>query len=102
MKNVIKIDFLSFTLKPEVHSSSEMFVITKWTNQVLSCKAIFIKINKMHTTILARVIDEFLKNLEKCDIEEMRTKSTLVKISSVRCFLKSATPVYYQLHLNLI
>ena len=30
-----QIDFLSFTLKPEVRSSSEMFVITKWTNQVL-------------------------------------------------------------------
>ena len=57
MQNAIKIDFLSFTLKPEVHSSSEMFVITKWTNQVLSCKVIFIKMNKMHTTILARVID---------------------------------------------
>ena len=32
-----QIDFLSFTFKPEVRSSSEMFVITKWTNQVLFC-----------------------------------------------------------------
>ena len=32
-----QIDFLSFTLNPEVRSSSEMFVITKWTNKVLFC-----------------------------------------------------------------
>ena len=32
-----QIDFLIFTFKPEVRSSSEMFVITKWTNQVLFC-----------------------------------------------------------------
>ena len=32
-----QIDFLSFTFKREVCSSSEMFLITKWTNQVLFC-----------------------------------------------------------------
>ena len=30
-------DFLNFTLKPEVRSISELFVITKWTNKVLFC-----------------------------------------------------------------
>ena len=34
-KKCRQIDFLRFTLKPEVGSSSEMFVITKWTNKVL-------------------------------------------------------------------
>ena len=32
-----QIDFLSFTFKSEVRCSSEMLVITKWTNQVLFC-----------------------------------------------------------------
>ena len=32
-----QIDFLGFTSKLEVCSSSEIFVITKWTNQVLFC-----------------------------------------------------------------
>ena len=27
--------FLNFTFKPEVHSTAEMFVVTKWLNQVL-------------------------------------------------------------------
>ena len=41
----------------------------------------------------------------KCDIlkmRKMRKKSTLVKITSVWCCLKSTRPVFYQLHLNLI
>ena len=43
------------------------------------------------------------KNLEKCAIlKKMRKKSTLVKIPSGWCFLKSTRPVYYQLHLHLI
>ena len=42
------------------------------------------------------------KNLEKCDILKMRKKSTLVKMSSVLCFLESARPVYYQMNLKLI
>ena len=32
-----QIDYLSFIFKPEVRSGSKMFVITKWTNQVLFC-----------------------------------------------------------------
>ena len=32
----------------------------------------------------------------------MRKRSTLIKISSAWCFLKSATQVYYHLNLNLI
>ena len=32
-----QIDFLSFIFKLEVRGSSEMFVFTKWTNQVLFC-----------------------------------------------------------------
>ena len=39
------IDFLSFTFKPKVRSSSEMFVITKWTNQVLFCLGYLVQIN---------------------------------------------------------
>ena len=41
-----QIDFLSFTFKPEVRSS-EIFVITKWTNQVLFCMGylVHIKLN---------------------------------------------------------
>ena len=39
-----QIDFLSFTFKPEVRSSSEMFVITKWTNQVLFCLGYLVQI----------------------------------------------------------
>ena len=42
------------------------------------------------------------KNLEKCDILKMRKKSTLIKISSVWCFLKLDRPVYYRRFLNLI
>ena len=39
----------------------------------------------------------------KCDIlKKCVKKSTLAKISSVWCFLKSTRPVYYQLYLNLI
>ena len=36
--------FLSFASKPEVHSSSEMFVITKWKNHVLYCLAYLVQI----------------------------------------------------------
>ena len=36
--------FLSFASKPEVHSSGEMFVITKWTNHVLFCLAYHVQI----------------------------------------------------------
>ena len=42
------------------------------------------------------------KNLEKCDISKMCKKSTLIKISSVRCFFKLDRPVYYHRLLNLI
>ena len=42
------------------------------------------------------------KNLEKRDILKMRKKSTLIKISSVWCFLKLDIPVYYRRLLNLI
>ena len=38
-------DFLRFTFKPEVHSNSEMFVTTKWTNQVQ------IQIPRDHTSV---------------------------------------------------
>ena len=34
MQSAVKFIILRFTFKPEVHSSNEMFVITKWTNQV--------------------------------------------------------------------
>ena len=34
-----KVIFLSLTFKREVHSSSEMLVTAKWTNQVLFCLA---------------------------------------------------------------
>ena len=39
-----QIDFLSFTFKLEVRRSSEMFVITKWTNQVLFCLSYLVQI----------------------------------------------------------
>ena len=43
------------------------------------------------------------KNLEKCDIlKKMRKNSILVKMANVLSYLKSARPVYYQQHLNLI
>ena len=42
------------------------------------------------------------KNLEKCDNLKMHKLSILIKILSVLCFLESAGPVYYYLHLNLI
>ena len=37
MQSVIKLMFISFTFKQEVGSSSEIFVITKWTNQSKNC-----------------------------------------------------------------
>ena len=37
-------DFFKFCIQPEVHSSSEMFVITKWTNHVLFCLACLVQI----------------------------------------------------------
>ena len=40
------------------------------------------------------------QNLKKCEIFKRRKKSTLVKIPSVWCFLKSTRPAYYQLNLN--
>ena len=56
----------------------------------------------MILTILACATDEF-QTLEKCDsLEKMCKQSTLIKISSVWCFLRLARPVYYHLHLNLI
>ena len=46
----------------------------------------------MHLIIVACATDEFYN--EKCDIlKKMRKKSTLNKISSVLCFLKSTRPV---------
>ena len=42
-----QIDFFSFKFNPEVRSSSEMFVITKWTNQVLFCLGYLVQINKI-------------------------------------------------------
>ena len=39
-----QIDFLRFIFKPEVPSSSAMFVITKWTNQVLFCLSYLVQI----------------------------------------------------------
>ena len=42
------------------------------------------------------------KNLEKCDILKMRKKSTLIKISSVWCFLKLDGAAYYHRLLNMI
>ena len=37
IQNAINFDFLSFTFKPEVRSSHEMFIVTKWTNRDLLC-----------------------------------------------------------------
>ena len=42
------------------------------------------------------------KNLDKCDILKMRKQSTLIKVLSVSCLLKSSRAVYYHVHLNLI
>ena len=39
-----QINFLSFTFKPEVRSSIEKFVITKWTNQVVCCLGYLVQI----------------------------------------------------------
>ena len=75
-----EIDFLSFTFKPEVRSKKEMFVITKWTNQVLFCLGYLVYIKKK------KCIQMYFKNLKKCDILKMRKKSTLVERSSVLCF----------------
>ena len=36
-----QIDFYSFTFKPKVLNSREMFIITKWTNQVLTGVRLF-------------------------------------------------------------
>ena len=44
MQSTVKLT-LSFTFKPEVRSSSsEMFVITKWTNPVLFCLGYLVQI----------------------------------------------------------
>ena len=45
-----QIDFFSLTFKPEVRSSSEVFGITKWTNQVLFCWAILFNYNNLSTS----------------------------------------------------
>ena len=42
------------------------------------------------------------KNLEKCDVLKNAKKSSLIKSSSVWCLLKSARPVYCQLHFALL
>ena len=55
----------------------------------------------MISTILACAADEFQKS-RKIRYLKMRKQSTLIKISSVWCFLKSARLVYYNMHLNLI
>ena len=44
MQSTVKLTFLSFTFKSEVRSRSEMFVITKRTNQVLFCLGYLVKI----------------------------------------------------------
>ena len=54
-----QIHFLSFPFKPEVRSSSEMFVITKCTNQVLFSLSYHVKIIKIHSTRFARATDVF-------------------------------------------
>ena len=44
MQSAVKMIILSFTLTPEVRSSSEPFVITKWTNHILFCLAYHVQI----------------------------------------------------------
>ena len=44
-KNAVKLIFFkSFTFKPEVCSSREMFIVTKWTNQALLSLAFYVQI----------------------------------------------------------
>ena len=89
-------DFLSFTLKPDVHSSSEMFVTTKWTNSILvglSCSDKIKCIQKFQHELLMD-----FKNREKCDILKNASKIYFSQIFKCLVFLKSAGPVYYQLH----
>ena len=50
---------LSFALKQEVHSSHELFVLAKWTNQVLFGLVYHVSENKIHSNILLCPIDDF-------------------------------------------
>ena len=83
-----KIDVFSFTLKPEVWGSREISVVAKWIHSVLSSSSTMFSQNKMISTILACVTDDF-QNLEKCNILKMHKKSAFSSISSVLCFFVS-------------
>ena len=43
MQSTVKLTFKLY-IQTEVHSSSEMFVITKWTNQVMFCFGYLVQI----------------------------------------------------------
>ena len=66
-----QIDFLSFIFKPEVHSSSKMFVITKWTNQFRFCLGYLGLSCSDEVNYIPQYLHKLLmnfKNLEKYDI----------------------------------
>ena len=64
---------LFFIFKPEVHSSSKMFVITKWTNQVRFCLGYLWLSGSDEIKCIQQFLQKLLmnfKNLEKCDISK--------------------------------
>ena len=81
-----------------MRSSSEIIVITKWTNQVLFCFGYLVQIKQNAYNIFAQATKEFQKFQKNMIFQEMRKKSTFVEISSILCFLKLTRPVYYQLN----